>query len=132
MKDILLRFARYRTARRLIPWMFTHLNHLIPINRLHETETLVAFRHPKPIYPLHILIVPKQSIADLSSLQENDLPFLQDLFCCIAVLVKNFNLDEHGYRLIANGGPYQDVPQLHFHLISEYAPTNIEKPPQPP
>jgi diadenosine tetraphosphate (Ap4A) HIT family hydrolase len=27
-------------------------------------------------------------------------------------------LKEAGYRLIVNGGKYQDVAQLHFHLVS--------------
>jgi diadenosine tetraphosphate (Ap4A) HIT family hydrolase len=28
-------------------------------------------------------------------------------------------LEQTGYRLIANGGAFQDVPHLHFHLIAE-------------
>jgi diadenosine tetraphosphate (Ap4A) HIT family hydrolase len=34
-------------------------------------------------------------------------------------LVGDFALEACGYRLVTNGGRYQDVPQLHFHLISE-------------
>jgi diadenosine tetraphosphate (Ap4A) HIT family hydrolase len=32
-------------------------------------------------------------------------------------LVDEFQLT--AYRLIVNGGEYQDFPQLHFHLIAE-------------
>jgi diadenosine tetraphosphate (Ap4A) HIT family hydrolase len=32
-------------------------------------------------------------------------------------LVTEFQLS--AYRLVVNGGEYQDFPQLHFHLISE-------------
>jgi diadenosine tetraphosphate (Ap4A) HIT family hydrolase len=32
-------------------------------------------------------------------------------------LAIEMRLEAKGYRLIANGGGYQDVPQLHFHLI---------------
>jgi hypothetical protein len=28
-------------------------------------------------------------------------------------------LEAQGHRLIANGGSYQEVPMLHFHLISD-------------
>jgi diadenosine tetraphosphate (Ap4A) HIT family hydrolase len=31
--------------------------------------------------------------------------------------VHEFNLP--AYRLLVNGGEFQDVPQLHFHLIAE-------------
>jgi diadenosine tetraphosphate (Ap4A) HIT family hydrolase len=33
-------------------------------------------------------------------------------------LVERFDLERRGYRLIINGGKYQEVPQLHFHLVS--------------
>ena len=38
---------------------------------------------------------------------------------CGYALVQDLELAERGYRLIVNGGAYQDVKQLHFHLISE-------------
>jgi diadenosine tetraphosphate (Ap4A) HIT family hydrolase len=44
-----------------------------------------------------------------------------DLFSAAQSLVVEFHLDKAGYRLSTNGGPYQAIPQLHFHLISETA-----------
>jgi len=41
------------------------------------------------------------------------------MFATVKCLVKEFELDDGGYRLIVNGGAYQDFPQLHFHLISD-------------
>jgi diadenosine tetraphosphate (Ap4A) HIT family hydrolase len=41
-----------------------------------------------------------------------------DLLSCVSRLVVSFNLGKPGYRLIVNGGGYQDVPELHFHLVS--------------
>ena len=35
----------------------------------------------------------------------------------IQSLVHEFYLED-GYRLIANGGAYQDIPILHFHLVA--------------
>jgi diadenosine tetraphosphate (Ap4A) HIT family hydrolase len=34
------------------------------------------------------------------------------------VLIREFNLEQQGYRLIINGGKYQTFPHLHVHLIS--------------
>jgi diadenosine tetraphosphate (Ap4A) HIT family hydrolase len=42
-------------------------------------------------------------------------------------LIERFHLQEHGYRLIVNGGPYQEIPQLHFHLISDINPQQYSK-----
>lgn len=34
------------------------------------------------------------------------------------LLVRELGLEEKGYRLVIYGGPNQDIPQLHFHLVS--------------
>jgi len=90
----------------------------IPVKRLRETDTLLAFHHPKPAYPFHVLLVPKKAIARLEDLDAVDSVFLSDLFSAVQSLVQEFKLAENGYRLIVNGGAYQDFPHLHFHLIS--------------
>jgi len=91
----------------------------IPVKRLRETPTMMAFHHPQPAYPVHILLVPKKDIPSLVDLGAQDIEFLADLVQIVKSLVKEFNLDQAGYRLVVNGGKYQDIPQLHFHLISE-------------
>jgi len=114
----LFRLARTAIGRRLTGWVFEHGSSVIPVRRLHETGTLVAFYHPKPSYPLHILLVPKKAIRSLTDLTPVDVLFLADLFDTVRRLVSELQLEEAGYRLIVNGGQYQDVPQLHFHLVS--------------
>ncbi len=91
----------------------------IPVNRLRETKTLIAFYHPKPSYALHILIVPKRNIAQLGALTAADSDFMVDLFQNVQSLVAELDLEARGYRLIANGGKYQDVAHLHFHLVAD-------------
>jgi histidine triad (HIT) family protein len=96
--------------------MFEHMSFALPVKRLRETETLMAFHHPKPSYPFHVLLVPKKAIAALGELDSTDMAFLSDLYSTVQSLVDEFYLS--AYRLILNGGEYQDFPQLHFHLIS--------------
>lgn len=101
----------------LIGWIFAHMSFAIPVRRLRETETLMAFRHPKPSYPFHVLLVPKKSVSSLKEFDARDSDFLCDLYSTVQSLVEEFQLS--AYRLIVNGGEYQDFPQLHFHLISD-------------
>jgi histidine triad (HIT) family protein len=99
-----------------IGWVFAHMSFALPVKRLRETETLLAFYHPKPAYPFHVLLVPKKAVAALRDLDANDTVFLSDLYATVQTIVDEFELP--AYRLIVNGGAYQDFPQLHFHLIS--------------
>jgi len=95
------------------------MSKVLPVDRLLDTDTLIAFYHPAPSYQVHILLVPKRAIADLSSITPDDSAFLSELFQSVRILVDRYDLDLKGYRLIANGGKYQTLPYLHFHLISE-------------
>ena len=90
----------------------------IPVNRLYESKALLAFHHPRPSYPIHILLVPKKAIRSFSDLQSEDDGFLIEVFRTTQKLIKELDLATSGYRLIVNGGKFQDVPQLHFHLVS--------------
>ena len=102
----------------------------LPVNRLQETPTLLAFHHPNPAFPLHILLVPKRAIASLVELDPlADSNFLIDLYATVKILVLQFHLDQVGYRLIVNGGQFQDFPYLHFHLLSTaYQKTELVDP----
>jgi histidine triad (HIT) family protein len=100
-----------------IGWIFAHMSFAIPVKRLRETNTLIAFHHPKPSYPFHILLVPKKAVASLKELDTSDTSFLIDLYSTVQILVDEFQLP--AYRLIVNGGEVQDFPQLHFHLVSD-------------
>ena len=111
------RLARTILVRKLVGWIFTHMSFALPVNPLRETDTLLAFHHPKPGYPFHVVIVPKKEVPTLMDLDPSDSAFLSDLFSTAQSLVTEFQLP--AYRLIVNGGEFQDFPHLHFHLISD-------------
>jgi|SRR6185503_8954827 len=107
----------------LIGWIFAHMSFALPVKRLRETETLMAFFHPKPSYSFHVLLVPKKAVISLKEFDPTNTGFLTDLYSTVQSLVNEFQLP--AYRLIINGGEYQDFPQLHFHLISDVQRSNI-------
>jgi len=121
LRPRLLALARTRLGGEILREAFVHMSFAIPVQRLRETAALMAFYHPAPLYPVHILLVPKRSYASLLDLPPEDSDFQRDLFVTVRDLVRELGLEEHGYRLIVNGGRNQDVPLLHFHLISEGA-----------
>ena len=100
------------------------MSFLIPITRLREilrpaqggAPNLFAFHHPSPGYKFHVLILPKRQVDSPASLDPADTAFLTDLYATVQSLVEEYQLK--AYRLIVNGGEFQDFPHLHFHLIS--------------
>jgi histidine triad (HIT) family protein len=118
-KRVLRPCLRTRWAGWVIAWGVRRMSLALPVRRLRETDTLLAFYHPRPAYPLHVLIVPKRACPSLMQLTAQDAAFLTDLMTTVQSLVAELGLEQRGYRLVANGGSNQDVGQLHFHLIAE-------------
>lgn len=118
LRGLLFHLARSRLGGALLRFGLSSMSFLIPVDRLRETPSLLAFYHPSPGYPVHILIVPKKAYRTLLDIPAHDSDFLRDLFETVQSLVREMGLESSGYRLIANGGSYQDVPVAHFHLIS--------------
>lgn len=127
IKDWLFSLTRTPLAGRLLRKVFAHMSFAIPVQKLRETPSLMAFRHPRPSYPLHILLVPKREYRSLMEVPLDDSALHRDLFEVVQSLVRELGLESAGYRLTANGGPYQDTPILHFHLVSDWSPAKGER-----
>ncbi len=117
---MLLSLARSRFGSSLVGWAFAHLSFALPVRRLRESDTLLAFWHPRPCYPIHILLVPKKAIAGLETLTPADDALLAEVLRTAHSLAAELGIAAGGYRLLVNGGAYQDVPQLHFHLVADH------------
>jgi histidine triad (HIT) family protein len=115
----LLRLARSRWSRIFLGWVMSHMSFAIPLERLRDTETLMAFHHPHPSHAVHILLVPKRPFSSLMDVPLEASDFLRDLLETVQILIRQYGLEEKGYRLVVNGGDYQEVPHLHFHLVAD-------------
>ena len=101
---------------RIFIWMLNHIPFALPVERLRETASLLAFFHPRPSHPFHVIILPKKAVRSFADLAPAD-PFLADLVATAQSLVAEYHLP--AWRLIVNGGKYQEFPHLHFHLVSD-------------
>ena len=119
LRSLLMRLARSPLGGAVAGVLFSAMSFALPVRRLYETETLLAFHHPQPAHAVHILIVPRRRLSGLADLGPEDADFMRDLFAAVNRLVAELGLEAGGYRLVANGGAYQEVPHLHFHLLSD-------------
>ncbi|MGD6804249.1 HIT domain-containing protein [Rossellomorea aquimaris] len=89
-----------------------------PVEKVAETEDVLAYHHTKPFYPVHIVAIPKKHIASLTEIEENDHSILLELMTVIKEIAAQV-LDEHkSCKVITNLGKYQDSKHLHWHIVS--------------
>lgn len=89
-----------------------------PIEKLYESDKVLAFHHTKPSFETHIVIIPKEHIHDLLHLSESHAELILEIMSVARELAKGLDIENNGARLITNMGKFQDTPHLHFHLVS--------------
>lgn len=95
---------------------FAHLSWLLPVRRVCDTRDVIAFQHPRPAWPRHILFVPKIPIRSLRTVRPEQVAPLRRLIQLALDFASREGFDRDGFALLVNGGAYQDIGQLHFHL----------------
>ena len=89
----------------------------IPATIVAESPNALAFRDVAPQAPVHVLVIPKQSVATLDDVA--DAALLGELLALARDVARQEGLAESGYRVVNNtrddGG--QTVPHLHLHVL---------------
>jgi histidine triad (HIT) family protein len=83
-----------------------------------ETENVLAFRHTRPFWETHIVVIPKRHIASLLSLEKADETLFLELFDVIRKVAERVLETEGAARILTNLGNYQESKHLHFHINS--------------
>jgi len=91
----------------------------IPSDILHQDEHVVAFRDINPQAPVHVLIIPREHIAYLSELPEEQSGLAGHMVNVANRLARSEGVASSGYRVVVNCGEQggQLVPHLHMHLL---------------
>jgi histidine triad (HIT) family protein len=91
----------------------------IPAKKVGETTHVLAFRDNNPQAPTHVLLIPKEHVADSAAdLGPQHATMLNELFALAQQIARDERL-ELGWRLVTNVGPEagQSVFHLHVHLL---------------
>lgn len=85
-----------------------------PVNKVLETDRVLAFHHTRPFYPVHIVVIPKQHVGSLLTIDDDGLllELLQVVRTVSDQIVKEFG----ACRVLTNLGEYQDSKHLHWHV----------------
>lgn len=88
-----------------------------PVNRVLETENVLAYHHTRPFWPVHIVVIPKRHIASLLALDAED-PMLRELVSVIQQVAAQVIAEHGACRVLTNLGEYQESKHLHWHVCS--------------
>ena len=83
------------------------LNNKIEVKREAETDSVLAF---------YVVIIPKQHVRRLADL--GNFSVISEIFEIAQKIILKYKLHESNYKIITNGGDFQDSQHLHFHLVS--------------
>lgn len=91
----------------------------IPSQKVYEDENTYAFYDISPQAPTHILVIPKQHIASMFDIDEENSHCMADIGVAISNIAKLHSLED-GFRVITNSGEdaCQTVHHLHFHILA--------------
>ena len=91
----------------------------IPATIEHEDEHCIVIRDIEPKAPVHLLIIPKQTIVRISESSAADEAVLGHLLVVAKLVAKKLQLSP-GFRLVINNGPQagEAVAHLHVHLLA--------------
>jgi histidine triad (HIT) family protein len=119
ISKFLFRLAKTAFMGKIVGAGFAHFSFLIPVKKVLETDSILAFYHPKPAWANHLVIVPKKSIATLLELGRPDnIKYVPAIFFAARDVIAKLGFEDIGYVFCANGGPRQEVGQVHFHLFT--------------
>lgn len=90
----------------------------IPAEKVHESDTVIAFRDLTPQAPVHILVIPRSHYPNAAALAAGEPGTAAHLFDAARAIADSEGLDG-GYRLVLNTGPdaHQTVFHAHMHLL---------------
>lgn len=92
----------------------------MPANVVYEDDYALAFHDIDPKTPVHILVVPKGEFVSFFDFSEKASPDLIVGFTqAVHHVIKTFNLQKQGFRILSNHGKYggQEVPHYHIHVF---------------
>jgi histidine triad (HIT) family protein len=87
-----------------------------PADIVHSGPTTVAFLDTKPVFPGHVLLVPRTHVTTLADLPPDELPAFFTLAQRLERAVEGA-MDAPGSLVMINNVISQSVPHLHLHVI---------------
>ena len=120
MKKLLLKIARIPALGKLVGWVVKYFGSLLPLKKVVDNREIIVFHHPMPSSSVHLLAMLKAQVPDVRSITPQQ---FSSVLSAASEAAKKLNLSAPHILVLTNGGRFQEVKQLHFHIYpSETSP----------
>lgn len=85
---------------------------------VYEDRDLVVFADINPKSRIHLLVVPRQHIRTFLDLSSKNISVLTKMVKVVQRIIREQKV-ESGYQIVFNGGRYQHIPHMHWHLLGD-------------
>jgi len=92
----------------------------IPSDFLYEDSECVVFKDIAPKASTHLLVVPKQHIESVMTLEDSDQDLMGHLLLVCRDVAKKIGLAGYSLQVNAGKGGGQEVFHFHIHLLSKF------------
>lgn len=92
----------------------------IPCDKVYEDDFALAFHDINPQAPVHVLVIPKGEYVSMADFSDRAAPEeIAGFFRAVGKVARKLELEEGGYRILANHGAnaHQEVPHFHMHIF---------------
>ena len=95
------------------------VNNTIKSDIIYQDNKILIFKDINPEAPIHLLIIPKKHIKNITDIDKNNSDIISHIFEKISELKNKLGL-ENGFRVVTNCGQDggQTVEHLHFHVLA--------------
>ncbi|MFJ8064637.1 HIT family protein [Psychrobacillus sp. NPDC096426] len=87
-----------------------------PVERVIETENVLAFYHTHPFYEEHIVVIPKKHIQSIITVQQDEMDIIKEIFDVIKEVAIKMNEEFGACTVSTNIGEYQSNKHMHWHV----------------
>jgi len=88
----------------------------LPVDVVLDRPEVLAFRHTRPYWPVHVVVIPKQHVDSLVDPAAHEV--LPALIEVVREVAAQMVAEQGASRVLTNLGEYQDSKHLHWHVSS--------------
>lgn len=89
-----------------------------PVEVVEASELVLAFRHTRPNWATHVVVVPRKHVPSLLELAGEE-GLTQELMATVQRVAAAVVAERGGAHIVTNLGKYQESKHLHFHVGSD-------------